>query len=258
MSTGLLDLPGYLFGPVDGLLASLQVPALLRVLLWGSLAGYAGMWIYRRWSPQQRIAALRVELAAVQRELSVYDGEFSGLMPLIRRQFGLAFRQMRMTAGAAFLAAVPILLVLPWLSNRYALEMPEPGTAISVCVEPATVASDLRWQPALPSAHEAGCWSVPWPDADAVISVREQAVALLQLPLEAPAPLVHKHHWLNWLVGNPAGYLPDTSRAERLTFDLRQVELFAWGPAWLRGWEASFFLSALAISLYLRWRWKLN
>ena len=45
MSTGLLDLPGYLFGPVDGLLASLQVPALLRVLLWGSLAGYAGMWI---------------------------------------------------------------------------------------------------------------------------------------------------------------------------------------------------------------------
>ena len=258
MNMGLLDLPGFLLGPVDQLLTLAYIPGLLRVLLWGALAGYAGMWIYRRWSPQQRIADLRVELAGVQRQLSGYDGEFAGLMPLIRKQFGLALGQMRLTAGAALLAAVPILLVLPWLSNRYALETPVAGTPIAICVEPQPAATDLRWHPAIPPVDAQGCWSVPWPATGNEISLQEQVRDILRLPLEGPASLIHKHHWLNWLVGNPAGYLPDTSRVDRLNFGLRPVELFAWGPAWLRGWEAAFFLSALVVSLYLRWRWKLQ
>lgn len=258
MNIGLLDLPGFLLGPIDQVLAAIHVPALLRVLLWGALAGYAGMWLYRRWSPQQRIAELRGELAEVQRRLSSYDGEFSGLMPLIRRQFALALRQMRLTAGAALLAAVPILLVLPWLSNRYALQAPDAGSAIAVCVVPAAAASRLEWNPPLATADAQGCWNVAWPAAGQATVLREQGKDLLAWPLPAPASLVHKPHWLNWLIGNPAGYLPDTSAIERVDFGFTPVEFIPWGPSWLRGWEAAFFLSALVISLHLRWRWKLH
>jgi hypothetical protein len=258
MNTGLLDLPGFLLGPADRMLEAVLVPALIRVFLWGALAGYAGMWLYRRRSPQQRIAELRVELARVQQQLSSYDGEFSGLMPLIRRQFGLALRQMRLTAGAALLAAVPILLVLPWLSNRYALETPDPGSSIAVCVVPAPAVSALDWNPPRADADAQGCWNVPWPAAGSQISLKEHDHEILQWPRDVPAPLLHKHHWLNWLVGNPAGYLPAESRIERLDFGFRPVEFIAWGPSWLRGWEAAFFLSALIVSLYLRWRWKLQ
>ena len=33
-------------------------------------------------------------------------------------------------------------------------------------------------------------------------------------PLSAPVPTIHKRQWWNALVGNPLGYLPDSSRLE--------------------------------------------
>lgn len=258
MNHGLLDLPGVLLGPADALLVLLHVPALLRVLFWGALVGYAGMWIYRRWSPQQRIADLRVELAAVQRRLAGYDGEFSGLLPLIRAQFALALRQMRLTAGAAFLAAAPILLVLPWLSNQYDRQFPEPGTQVQVCANPVESVQSMHWSREDPGADAQGCWKRAWPQRDASVHLSEGTLVLLELPTAVPATIVHKRHWLNWLVGNPAGYLPDVARTDSLTLGLPAIDLIPFGPRWLRGWEAAFFLAALAWSLWLRWRWKLN
>jgi hypothetical protein len=258
MNSGLLDLPGFLLGPVDGLLALLHVPALLRVLWWGALVGYAGMWIYRRWSPQQRIAELRVELAAVQRRLAGYDGEFSGLLPLIRAQFALALRQMRLTAGAAFLAAAPILLVLPWLSNQYDRQFPAAGEHVRICASPAASAQALRWSPADRNADAQGCWELPWPQSGETLNLSDGSLDLLELPTAVPATIVHKRHWLNWLVGNPAGYLPDDARSDSVTLDLAAIDLVPFGPGWMRGWEAAVCLSALAWSLWLRWRWKLN
>ncbi|MGB0135577.1 hypothetical protein [Dokdonella sp.] len=258
MNLGLLDLPGIVFGPLDRLLAMAHVPGILRVFLWGALAGYAGMWIYRRWSPQQRIAELRVELASVQRKLASYDGEFSGLLPLIRAQFALALRQMRLTAGAALLAAFPILFVLPWLSNQYDREFPPPGTPIQICATPVGSASRLDWRALDQTADANGCWSIAWPDGGESLQLMEGDLVLMQAPTPVPAVIVHKHHWLNWLVGNPAGYLSEAASTDSITIDVPDVDLIPWGPSWLRGWEAAFFLSALVSSLWLRWRWKLN
>ncbi|MFZ1392213.1 MAG: hypothetical protein WAS23_11550 [Dokdonella sp.] len=258
MNPGILDLPGLALGPLDHLLELAHAPGLLRVFGWGALVGYIGMWIYRRWSPQQRIAELRIELADVQKRLAAYDGEFSGLLPLIRGQFALALRQMRLTAGAALLAALPILLVLPWLSNQYGVHDPLPGTAIRICVEPADVATSLHWSSHATPTDSAACNTVSWPANGETTTLTEGATRLLQLPLPAPAEIVHKRHWLNTLVGNPAGYLADASAAARVHLDLPAIELIGWGPKWLRGWEAAFFLSALIVSLWLRWRWKLN
>lgn len=258
MNRGLLDLPGFLLDPLDQMLALLHVPALLRVFIWGALVGYAGMWIYRRWSPQQRIAELRIELADLQRQLAGYDGEFSGLLRLIRAQLVLAFRQMRLTAGAAFLAAVPILFVLPWLSNTYDGTLPESGTAIHICAKPLAAAHTLHWRNSNAAADIHGCWDVPWPVEGASAQLLEGEHVILQLPMSVPATIVHKHHWLNWLVGNPAGYLPEIAQTGSVIIAIPPIDLIHWGPAWLRGWEATFFLSALLFSLWLRWRWKLN
>jgi hypothetical protein len=258
MNVGLLDLCGFLLGPVDRLLALLHVPALLRVFSWGAVVGYAGMWIYRRWSPQQRIVELRVELADVQRRLAAYDGEFSGLVPLIRAQFALALRQMRLTAGAAFLAAAPILLVLPWLSNQYDLRFPDSGSPVLICADPTAAASTLRWSAFDRIADANGCWQIDWPGSGQSLNLQDAGNVILDLPTAIPVAVVHKRHWLNLLVGNPAGYLPDASAADAIHLNLPAVELLPWGPGWLRGWEAAFFFSALVISLWLRWRWKLS
>lgn len=258
MNFGVLDLPGFLLGPIDDLLGLLHVPAIVRVILWGILAGYASLWIYRRISPQQRIGEVRGQLVELRRQLAGYDGEFAGLMSLVRRQFGLALHQLRLTTGAALLSALPLILILPWLSNAYGVRNPEPGAEIRVCIEPAEAASRLHWS--VPTSADASpeCQRIHWPDASSVAELREGEVPVLSLPLPAPASIVHKRHWLNVLVGNPAGYLDAGAAMSAIHLDLPAQELIGWGPAWLRGWEASFLISALIASLWLRWRWKLN
>lgn len=258
MNMGLLDLPSVVFAALDHALVSLSIPAWLRLILWGSVAGYAGMWIYRRLSPQQRIADVRVALAEVQKQLATYDGEFSGLLPLIRKQFGLAMRQLRMTTGAALLAALPVLLMLPWLSNEFSASNPAPGESIVVCAEPAQAAAQWSWNGSKLASDAAGCQQVQWPADGSNLRLTEKSQPLLQLPLPAPVGIVHKQHWLNVLIANPAGYLPDQAHTTSIRLDLPFPQFFPWGPGWLRGWEFVYFLTVLIVSLWLRWRWKLH
>ncbi len=258
MNIGLLDVPGYLLGPLDHLLGTAGVPALVRVLLWGGVAGYLGMWIYRRVSPQERLAAVKTELAAAQKAVAVYDGDFGGLLPLIRAQFGLALRQLRLSTAAALLAALPVLLVLPWLSNEHGARAPGEGAPVRLCVAPAGQ-SGVTW-PASASADatDASCRIVPWPGAGSSAILAHGATTLVTLPTPVPSRIVHKRVALNVLVGNPAGYLPEDTPVEAVTLEVPSAELVAFGPSWMRGWELPFFLSALVVSLVLRWRWRLT
>ena len=258
MSLGLLDIPGLLLGPIDSALAAIKMPTLLRLLGWGWLSGYAGMWIYRRFSPQQRIAEVRTLLTGVQKQLASYDGEFSGLLPLIRKQFSLAMRQLRLTTAAALLAALPILLMLPWLSNSFSERFPAAGESIAACAEPAQAAAQWQWNGRALATDAEGCQQVDWPEITQPLQLKEGSITMLQLPLPAPAGIVHKRHWLNVLVGNPAGYLPEQARTSSIRLHLPYREFIPIGPSWMRGWEAVYFLSALVVSLWLRWRWKLN
>ena len=55
---GLLDLPAPLFDWVDNRLLSM-LPPLARIVLWAVVAAVASLAIYRLFSPQRRIAALK-------------------------------------------------------------------------------------------------------------------------------------------------------------------------------------------------------
>lgn len=257
MNLGVLDLPAPLLASIDSAMSAVGVPALLRVLAWGLVGGSIGMWLYRRYSPQARIADVRAGLRTVQKELADYDGEFSGLRRLIGRQFGLVFTQLRLTFGAALLAGLPVLLILPWLSNAYDARQPEPGHAVVICATPVAAATALRWSDDV-IVNPDGCRTVAWPATSTPLQLSSDATPLLEFPMQVPARIVHRRGALNWLIGNPAGYLPEASPVQVVTIALPATELITMGPGWLRGWEAAFFSAALLLSLWLRWRWKLN
>ena len=67
--------------------------------------------------------------------------------------------------------------------------------------------------------------------------------------LSAPVPTIHKRQWWNALIGNPIGYLPDSSRLEWIELGLPQQEYLSVGPSWLRAWYVVFFGVLLAASL---------
>ena len=190
--------------------------------------------------------------------MAKYDGEFDGLLPLIGRQFRLVFTQMRLTLGATLLAGVPILLMLPWLSNQYSHALPAAGSQVTLCVEPERSIAVLRADLELAALNASlGCRVIVWPTTSRVATLRDSSQILLALPLNDAVPLIHQKKWWNVLIGNPLGYLPEQSDIHALQLGLPAQAVIGWGPAWLRGWEFVYFLGVLITSLLLRWRWKL-
>ena len=259
MSMGLLDVPAVAFNVVESGLAAISLPAWLRLIFWSVVSGAAGMWLYRRYSPQSRIAEVRTQIASAQKDLANYGGEFDGLIPLISRQFRLVFTQMRLTLGATLIAGLPILLMLPWLSNQYSHSLPAAGSSVVLCATPESSMALLRDDQALQASKlNPGCRTVPWPAEDDAITIRDDRQDLLTLPLQHAVPVIHRKEWWNVVIGNPLGYLPDRSSTKALHLDLPEQTFIQSGPTWLRGWEFCYFLGVLVVSLLLRWRWKLQ
>lgn len=267
MSLGLLDLPAPLWSLVDRALAAAWLPAGVRVAVFGVLSGWLCMWLYRRWSRQDQLAALAPQVKAARADLAAWDGDFAGLMARVRTVFALSGRHLRLTFAAAMLAGLPVLLVLPWLSNQFGHAWPAPGEPVRVQVlAPLTPPATLAWTvpaqaPALRTIPgEIGpAWRVAWPAPGTALALAADGVPLLALPLAAPVPVVHRRvpAW-NWLVGNPAGYLADDAPVEAIAIDLPPRQLHGVGPAWLRGWLAVYFIVVVVVSLALKARWRLH
>lgn len=252
MTRGLLDLPGPLLDAIDRAAAFAHLPAFARVLLWGGAAGALGMTVYRACSPQARLVAVRDELAAAQRDLLAYDGDFAGLWPRARRQLTLSLRQLALTLAPALLASVPVFFLLPWLADRYSYLAPEPHGLGSVCVQPAT--APLHIDPPQPAA-DVGCWTVTWPERGAALRVTDAAGTDIALPSEPLRSVIGKFNGFSRLAADPA-YLADRSPADVLRVELPEQTFLPVGPGWLRGYELPFFVGALVVSVVLKRRWK--
>ncbi len=259
MTMGLLDLPAPLLDALDRAAAAIHLPILPRILIYACACAWLGMYLYRHFSDQPRLLALRAEIAVVQSALARHEGGFAELGSLIRRNLSLSLRQLGLTLAPALLASLPLLLVLPWLSNRFDYESPAPDTLVSVCVQPPSVATTLHWQATQAIAHESGCWHVSWPKADEIAVLTDaHGVVLHAFATPAHSAFIYKYTMYNWLIGNPGGYLPATATADRLAIGLRPREIFPSGPAWLRGWEIWYFGMLVLVSLALKLRWRLR
>jgi len=239
---GLFDLPAPLFDIVDGVLAA-AMPVVMRVVLWGVLAGWISMLLYRSFSNQEKIAALKTRQQRQQKQIAAFDGEFAELLPLIRGTLALGFRQLGMALGPALLASLPALCVIVWASGAFGYRTPAAGETIAVRAEPG--GGGLHWSPpAAASASDEG-WLVGWPADGQTLTLEDGGQALLVLPLEKAIPVIHRKRWWNLLIANPLGYLPSGGPADVVHIDLPEQLLLGWGPGWIRGWMFSFFLAFL-------------
>lgn len=231
MTLGLFDLPAPLLQWVDDRLSGV-LPAPVSIAMWAVAGGIICLELYRVLSPQERIGLIKTEAKEAQRRLAEYDGEFEGAWPLMKSMLGLSLKRVGIVIPATLLAAYPVIALLVWMSGAYGHVFPGNGETVAV-----TVAAPLEGQ-----------WLAGTPPV--VRASRPDGSVVLEQPLKASVPVLHKRAWWNRLMENPAGYLPDDAPVDEVRIGLPKRQLLPFGPSWIRGWEGIFipalFVSALA------------
>ena len=253
---GLFDLPGPVFGFIDQSFESF-LPPNLRLSLWGVLAGWMAMQVYRTLSNQEKIRTLKVEQKDQQKKIAEFDGELTELFSLIRHTLGLGMHQLRLSLGPALVATLPVLFLVVWVGGRFGYDYPAPGDVVSITTaEPAGQAPALSWHPAAAVTATSKGWDVRWPADGQAIALTQSDMTLLKLPMAAAIPVVHKRRWWNLLTANPIGYIPERATLDRVDIALPAQQFLPFGPHWIRGWMFTFFgvflLSSVAFKLASR------
>lgn len=253
---GVLDIAAPLLALIHGWLMP-WMPAAIEIALWAIVCAGVSMGLYRAVSRQQRLKELKGQVRSATLELAEYDGDFSGMLDKVGTALRLTMQQLWLTLLPAILASLPVLFVLTWLSNTFEYALPRSGQLITVTVTPAD--AELSWIPAAAATRTGkATWQLAWPALDHPLTVRDRNdIALASLPLSAPIPVLHKRIDWNWLIGNPAGYLPGNAAVDTLALSLPALDVIPFGPAWLRHWMSLFLAVLVSVSLWLKMKWKL-
>jgi hypothetical protein len=258
VNMGLFDITALPFDWVQ-LVLDLALPPAASLALWALLAAFLSMWVYGKFSNQSALSRIKPLQKAASKRLAVYDGPFDGLMPLIKENLSLSGKHMWLTLFPATLATLPLLFILPWLSNTFGAYFPEAGTPVLVKVESYTP-YELHWETGGEIENTGTSrWLIPWPKAASPLSLlSKDNTATFTLPPTQASTVLHKRQWWNMLLGNPAGYLPQDNIVETVYLELPEVQVFPYGPVWLRGWLPLFMLCLFSFSLFFKWRWRLR
>lgn len=239
---GVFDLPGLAFSWVDGSVDDL-LPAPLRIGLWAMLAGAACMVLYATISNQAELAALKARASDARRALSRYDGDFEGALAIARDNLKISFRRLRLSLVPALTASVPLVLVAVWMDNTFAYERPDSGELVVVtAVWPDAAGSGAE--------NKEQHWQVAWPNPGDIVTVKgARGEQVMQFPADGAGDTIHHWQWWNLLLGNPAGYLPDSSPLREVTLSLSPARYLDGVPGWMASWEFLFLLVAAVTSL---------
>jgi hypothetical protein len=231
---GLLDLPAPAFSWADGLLADILSP-LARILLWGALGAVASMLIYWLISPQARMEKIAVEERQLKAKLKDDSIEMEEGLAASKDLLRLALSRVAIVFVPVMIAALPLVSLMTWLDSHYAYRLPPQGQSAEVRVEPDVAQGRWVADASPPRVEVAAPGNQP-----------------LAFPMVAAVPVVEKWSWWNALIGNPLGYLPESSPIDRIAIGLTESEYLSFGPAWLRGWLAPFLISVLVVSLFIK------
>ena len=245
---GLFDLPAPLFSAVDNLMGGL--PAYPRLLIWATLTGIISMVLYWLCSAQEKTGAAKERALEARRRMAAYEGtEFDEMWPLAKESLAASGKHFGIVLGPALLSSLPALAIIVWISNQFGYTLPQPGETVAIYTEPATALVGL----ASAGEPDDGTYQVtyPQPGQSTAITAASEEV-LVTLPLEAAIPVVHKKVWWNSLIANGNGYLDNNQSVEAIYFELQPQEFIGIGPGWIRGWEFSYFVLLIIVSLVIK------
>ncbi len=256
---GIFDLPAPFLQFIDNGVAFL--PAIFRLTLWSALAGVLSMALYALVSPQKKISTVKIALRKSQGILAESDESFTELLTVVRKTLSLSFQHLGLVLGPALLSSLPLICIMAWTSSQFGHVFPEAGDRFTLSARPESAAASFSWQMAGVTApiHEAGIWTAEWPNQSQRLVLNDKDDSpLLEIPLVAPIPQIHKRLWWNSLLGNPAGYLPDQSSVDLIRINLPARQYLPFGPDWVGNWLTLFLIASVSGALLTKKIFKIH
>ncbi|MFO7914928.1 MAG: hypothetical protein R6U43_04460 [Candidatus Krumholzibacteriales bacterium] len=218
-----------LFDAIDGLLAAL-LPPLVRICLWGVVAGALSVAVYALISPQDKIAGYKEQLRKYRRELmGNQDLEFKEYMAVSRKNLKTSMLFFSSAIGPALVSAVPVIVLLLYLHTSLGYTAPE----------------------TLSAEAPAGGVKLQLSQTQEEVTVRDGNNRVLYSgnPLHPPVPSVSKRWWWNALFENPAGYIRDDAEIDEIRFNTSRRIYLGFMPGWGQGVELPYFLLVFITAL---------
>ena len=245
----LFDIPAPLFTALDSLLDFL--PVYLRLLLWATLTGSVSMVLYWLCSSQDKVEAAKNRAVAARAAMAGYEGtEFGEMWPLAKESLAASGAHFLKVLGPAVLSSLPALSLIVWVSSQFSYVLPDAGQSIRANTMPKQALAGY-------TADADGNYTIQWP-AEPVTLKDNNDAALFDLPLSHRVPVVHRKLWWNSLIANPNGYLPEDSAVQEVSFEFQRIEYLEFGPGWMRGWELSYFLWLIIVSIAIKVGFKIH
>lgn len=213
------------------------------------------MALYWLCSAQDKVAGAKLRAITARERMAAYKGtEFAEMWPLAKESLAASSRHFVVVLVPAMLSSLPALTLMIWVSNHFSFTLPAADSQVNLWSIPANLLADMH-----PAQNELPGYIVNWPMQDAALPIRSVAgEALLTLPLEVGVPVVHQRQWWNVLIANPNGYLPTDATVREVHFNLPKTEYLTFGPSWIRGWEFSYFVLLVLISLVVKLVFKIH
>lgn len=242
---GIFDWPAPAFNWLDALMAD-QFGPLGRIIAWSVICAIVSMALYAVLSPQNRIKKVKADVAQSRKAMVEDDGEdFGEGMRLAKAQLGHSLKLVGVILIPAVVASLPALSMLVWMDEQYGYTCPMPGTQTTISALPSDAhVEQIGTRPV--SENGGACPIVR------VSTNTDTGKSDIVIPLQAAVPVIGHQQWWNILIGNPAGYLPANSPIEQIRFDLPAQEIIHFGPNWARGWELTFFVMLIVVSVAIK------
>lgn len=252
---GFFDLPSPLFSLVSRFLVPF-LPETGIITIGACFASCFSMAVYLLLSPQKRLAVLKQHIVDTRMNIAGHHEEFGSVVKLGAQLLSLTLKQVLMTSGPAVAAALPVIFIYVWMSNTFTLDLPDNGM-VKVSLFPQNCAARLVTELGRPQKN--GTWFVPWHSLGSHLQIVDGiGQTVVNSDTNAYVSILHKRKWWNLFLGNPAGYIENSSTLERVEFDFKRLEYFCFGPSWLRGWKGLFLGVTFSLSFAVKSFFKIH
>jgi hypothetical protein len=207
--------------------------------------------IYSALSDQTAIGQLKRETRELRCRMLDPKLEKSELFGLGGRNVTVAFRLLVKTGIPTLLSALPVVVVVCWLSAYQSHRVnPDSGP---VEVEILPTAQGVILLPNKAFVHEAKhVGLITGEECSRVGFIYDGRLAYGGTPGCPPTNRVHKKLWWNALIGNEVGYIDSGSALEEIRFHFPRKVFLDGMPMWMSTWEFPFFLCLGVVALGIK------